>query len=91
MTETIGIKLNTISEAVKDIMCEAHNESLDKVLNKVEERMELIDRLLTNGEAIIETIPYNRWRKVYAKRHDLYMKMWELYWVMQTLREIRFM
>lgn len=91
MTETMGIKLNTISEAVRDIMYAAHNEAIDNVSKKVEERLELIERLLTNGEAIIETVPHDRWRRLFQMRQKLYMKELELYWVVKTLHEMRFM
>lgn len=91
MTETIERKLNTISEAVRDIMCEAHNEALDNLMKKVYEREELIDRLLKNGEAIIETTYGDNWRRLYEMRQKLYMKKWELYWVEKTYSEMRFM
>lgn len=91
MTETMEINLKTIGEAVSDIMCEARNEALDNIRTKVNERMELIERLLINGEAIIETVYGDRCRKLFAKRHELYMKKWELNWVMGTLQEMRFM
>lgn len=90
MTETIGIKLNTINEAVRDIMCEAHNEALDNFMKKVREREELIDRLLKNGKAIIETTYGDNWRRLYEQRQKLYMKKWEIYWVEKTYYEMRF-
>lgn len=91
MTETIGIKLNTISEAVRDIMCEAHNEALDNFMKKVYEREALIDRLLKNGEAIIGPVYGDRWCRLFEMRQKLYMKKWELYWVEKTYCEMRFM
>lgn len=91
MTETIARKLNTISEAVRDIMCEAHNEALDNLMKKVYEREELIDRLLENGECIIATTNGDRFRRLYELRQKLYMKRWELNWIEKTYCEMRFM
>ena len=91
MTETIANNLNTITKAVKDIMCEAHNEALDNLMKKVYEREELIDRLLNNGECIIATTYGDRWRRLHELRQKLYMKKWELYWVERTYSEMRLM
>lgn len=91
MTETMGINLNIISKAVRDIMCEAHNEALDNFMKKVREREELIERLLRNGEFIIETTYGDRWLRLFEMRQKLYMKKWELYWVEKTYCEMRFM
>lgn len=91
MTETIARKLNTISEAVRDIMCESHNESTDIILKQVEERQELIDRLLENGEPILMTSYGDRLYMLYKYRQALYLKRNELEWVKRRLHEIRFM
>lgn len=91
MTGTIARKLNTISEAVRDIMCEAHNEALDNLMKKVYEREELIDRLLENGECFIATTYGDRFSRLYELRQKLYMKRWELNWIEKTYSEMRFM
>lgn len=91
MTETIERKLNTISEAVRDIMCEAHNEALDNLMKKVNEREDLIDRLLENGECFIATTYGDRSRRLYELRQKLYMKRWELDWIKKTYFEMRIM
>lgn len=91
MTETITNNLNTITKAVRDIMCEAHNEALDNFMKKVYERERLITRLLTNGEFIIETTYGDRWRRINEMRQKLYMKLYELYWVEKTYCDMRFM
>mgnify|MGYP003500907094 CR=1 FL=1 len=88
MRNLIDNHLTAISDAVNGLTKEVHNRALEYVLEKITNRVEQIERLLDNGEAIIATASGDRWRKIYDKRHELYVKKWELYDVQRIIFDI---
>lgn len=89
MNEIITRHFEAISDEIREIERAAYIKALDYIWHKVQERESLIERLLKNGEAIIETTTGDRWRRLYDKRHELYMKKWELYAVEAIIGEER--
>ena len=79
MNGTINRHFEAISDEIRAIERAAYNQALDYVMHKVDERANLIGRLLDNGRDIIETTTGDRWRRLYDKRHELFVKKWELY------------
>ena len=88
MKQLIDQHLAAISDAVNGLTKEVHNRALDYVLEQITNRIEQIERLLNNGDAIIATTYGDRWRKIYDKRHELFMKKWELYEVQRIIWDI---
>lgn len=79
MKNLIDNHLTAIRDAVNGLTKEVHNRALGYVLKQITEREEQIERLLKNGEAIIQTAYGDRWRRLYDKREELYLKKYELY------------
>ena len=79
MKRLIDHHLTAISDAVNGLTKEVHNRALEYVLEQITNRIVQIERLLDNGEAIIATASGDRWRRIYDKRHELFLKKWELY------------
>lgn len=79
MKQLTDLHLAAISDTVKGLTKEVHNRALEYVLEQINSRVELIERLLDNGDAILATAYGDRWKKIYDKRHELFMKKWELY------------
>lgn len=77
-----------ISDAVNGLTKEVHNRALEYVLEQITNRIVQIERLLHNGEAIIATAYGDRRRKIYDKRHELFLKKWELYEVQRIIFDI---
>ena len=88
MRNLIENHLTAISDAVNGLTKEVHNRALDYILQQIDNRIELIERLLKNGEAIIQTAFGDRWKKLFDKRHELFVKKWELYKVQSIIRKI---
>ena len=88
MRNLIDNHLTAISDAVNGLTKEVHNRALDYILQQIDNRIELIERLLKNGEAIIQTAFGDRWKRLYDKRHELFMKKWELYEVQRIIWKI---
>lgn len=88
MKQLIDQHLAAISDAVNSHTKEVHNRALDYVLEQITNRIEQIERLLDNGDAIIETTYGDRWRRIYDKRHELFLKKWELYEVQRIIWDI---
>ena len=88
MKRLIDHHLAAISDAVNGLTKEVHNRALEYVLEQITSRIELIERLLDNGEAILATAYGDRWRRIYDKRHELFMKKWELYEVQHIIWDI---
>ena len=85
MRNLIDNHLTAINDAVNGLTKEVHNRALDAILQQIDKRIELIERLLKNGEAIIQTAFGDRWKRLYDKRHELFMKKWELYEVQRII------
>lgn len=88
MKRLIDHHLAAISDAVNGLTKEVHNRALEYVLEQITNRTEQIERLLDNGEAILTTTSGDRWRKIFDKRHELFMKKWELYEVQRIIWDI---
>lgn len=88
MKQLIDMHLTSISEAVNGLTREVHNRALNYVLEQVLERIVQIERLLDNGEAILATTSGDRWRRIFNKRHELFVKKWELYQVQRIIFDI---
>lgn len=80
--------MKSISDAVNGLTKEVHNRALDLVLEEITKRIWLIERLLENGSEITSTVPSGRCRRLYDKRHELFMKKNELYEVQRILFKI---
>lgn len=80
--------LAAIRDAVNCLTKEVYNRALDDILQQIDKRVELIERLLKNGEAIIQTAFGDRWKRLYDKRHELFIKKRELYEVQRIIRDI---
>lgn len=76
--------LNGIRSEINEIQQQARVQALDELNAQVMERIEKIERLLDNKIGY-ETAKGDRWRKIYDKRHELYMKKWELYEVQKMI------
>lgn len=88
MRQLVEQHMTALSDAVNGLTKEVHNRALDYVLEQITKREEQIERLLKNGDAIIATAHGDRWRRIYKKRHELYMKKFELYEVQRIIFEI---
>lgn len=88
MRQLVEQHMTALSDAVNGLTKEVHNRALDYVLEQITKREEQIERLLKNGDAIIATAYGDRWRRIYEKRHELYMKKFELYEVQRIIFEI---
>lgn len=88
MKRLIDHHLAAINDAVNGLTKEVHNRALEYVLEQITNRTEQIERLLDNGEAIIATASGDRWRTIYNKRHELFLKKWELYEVQHIIFDI---
>lgn len=88
MKRLIDQHLAAISDAVNGLTKEVHNRALEYVLEQITNRTEQIERLLDNGEAILATTSGDHWRKIFNKRHELFMKKWELYEVQRIIFDI---
>lgn len=81
--------MTALSDAVNGLTKEVHNRALDYVLEQIYKREEQIERLLKNSNAILQTAYGDRWRRLYEKRHELFIKKRELYEVQRIIFEIR--
>lgn len=88
MKNLIDNHLTAIRDAVNGLTKEVHNRALGDVLEQITKREELIERLLQNGKAIIETANGDRFGRLYNKRHELFVKKWELYDVERIILDL---
>lgn len=89
MRTIVENKLNNISQAVNSLTVAVHNRTLEMVIEKLEEKESQIEKLLNNGEFIYQMTVGDRFRRIYEKRHDLYMKKWEIWNTIKILYNMR--
>ena len=89
MKTMVEIEMNNISNGVNGLTIAVHNRAIDLVIDKLREKEEQIEKLLDNGQFIYQMSLGDRFRRIYEKRHDLYMKKWEIWNTMKMLYEMR--
>ena len=89
MKTMVEIELNNISQAVNSLTVAVHNRTLDLAIDELEKKEKQIETLLDNGEFIYEITPGDRSRRLFEKRHDLYMKKWEIWNTIKMLYNMR--
>ena len=88
MKRLIDQHLAANSAAVNGLTKEVHNRALEYVFEQITNRIVQIERLLDNGKAIIETASGDNWKRLLDKRHELFLKKWELYEVQRIIFDI---
>lgn len=78
MNTMIEIKRNRISEAVNGLTVAVHNNAIEMAIEKLIEKESQIEKLLDNGQSIYYTSLGDTSRRLYNKRHELYLKKWEI-------------
>lgn len=89
MNTMVEIEMNNISRGVNGLTVAVHNRAIDLVIDKLHEKESQIEKLLDNGEFIYEMSLGDRWRRIYEKRHELYMKKWEIWNTIKMLYNMR--
>ena len=89
MKTMIEIERNRISEAVNDLTVAAHNHAIEMVIEKLQEKESQIEKLLDNGQSIYFTSLGDRARRLYDKRHELYLKKWEIWDTIKMLYNMK--
>ena len=80
---------NNISKAVKSLTVAVHNRTLELAIDELEKKFRQIEKLLDNGKIIFQMSYGDRCRRLYDKRHDLYMKKWEIWNTINMLYHMR--
>lgn len=89
MKTMIEIERNRINEAVNDLTVAAHNNAIEMVIEKLQEKKSQIEKLLDNGQSIYFTSPGDRSRRLYDKRYELYLKKWEIWNTIKMLYNMK--
>ena len=82
-------ELNNISQAVNSLTVAVHNRTLELVIDELEKKESQIQKLLDNGDFMFQMVLGDRFRRLYEKRHDLYMKKWEIWNTIKMLYNMR--
>ena len=82
-------ELNNISQAVNSLTVAVHNRTLELVIDELEKKESQIEKLLNNGEVFLQISLGDRWSRLHDKRHDLYMKKWEIWNTIKMLYNMR--
>lgn len=85
----VKIEMNNISRGVNGLTVAVHNRAIEMVIDKLQERESQIDKLLDNGEIIYQMSLGDRWRRIYEKRYELYMKKWEIWKTIKMLYSMK--
>lgn len=89
MRTMVENELNNISQAVNSLTVAVHNRTLELVIDELEKKEMQIEKLLDNGELILQMSLGDRFRRINEKRHDLYMKKWEIWNTIKMLYNMR--
>lgn len=82
-------ELNNISQAVNSLTVAVHNRTLEVVIEELEKKESQIEKLLDNGDSMCQMIYGDRFRRIYEKRHELYVKKWEIWNTIKMLYNMR--
>lgn len=85
----VEIEMNKISKSVNCLTIAVHNRAIDMVINKLYEKESQIEKLLDNGQFIYQMSLGDRFSRLHDKRHDLYMKKWEIWNTIKMLYNMR--
>lgn len=89
MKTMVEIELERISESVNGLTVAVHNRAITLVIDKLEEKESMIEELLNNGQFIYQMSQGERFNRLHNKRHELYMKKWEIWNTIKTLYDMR--
>ena len=89
MRTMVEYELNNISQAVNSLTVAVHNRTLELAIDELEKKVMQIEKLLDNGEIIFQMSHGDRCRRLHDKRHDLYMKKWEIWNTINMLYHMR--
>lgn len=89
MRTMVENELNNISQAVNSLTVAVHNRTLEVVIEELEKKESQIEKLLDNGDFMFQTVLGDSFRRINEKRHDLYMKKWEIWNTIKMLYNMR--
>ena len=89
MRTMVENELNNISQAVNSLTVAVHNRTLEVVIEELEKKESQIEKLLDNGDSMCQMIYGDRFRRIYEKRHELYVKKWEIWNTIKMLYNMR--
>ena len=89
MRTMVEYELNNNSQAVNSLTVAVHNRTLELAMVELEKKAMQIEKLLANGDIIFYMSLGDRSRRLYEKRHDLYMKMTEIWNTINMLNHMR--
>ena len=89
MNTMVEIEMNNISRSVNGLTIAVHNRAIDLAIDKLQEKESQIEKLLDNGQIIYQMSLGDRFSRLYDKRHDLYMKKWEIWNTIKMLHNLK--
>lgn len=89
MKTMVEIEMNNITQGVNGLTVAVHNRAIEMVIEKLVEKEQQIEKLLDNGQFIYQMSLGERFDRIYNKRHDLYMKKWEIWNTIKMLYNLK--
>lgn len=81
--------MNNITKSMNGLIVAVHNRTLELVIEELEKKESQIEKLLNNGEFIFEMSLGERFKRISEKRHELYMKKWEIWNTIKMLYNMK--
>lgn len=81
--------MNNITKSMNGLIVAVHNRTLELVIEELEKKESQIEKLLDNGEFIFEMSLGERFKRISEKRHELYMKKWEIWNTIKMLYNMK--
>ena len=77
--------MNNISRSVNGLTVAVHNRAIEMAIDKLKEKASQIEELLYNGKDIYLMSLDERRSRLFQKRHELYLKSFEIW---NSIREL---
>ena len=85
----VKFEMNNITQCMNGLIVSVHNRTLELVIEELEKKESQIEKLLDNGQFIFEISFGERSKRIFEKRHELYIKKWEIWNTINMLYHMR--